>query len=99
MDMTNEEKAKQIFCEYCLNEGWNKCRETCSGYMVGVLKLQEMADWKDEQAKIAIEKAKAEAQLEILNWMKDEVATYHVKDQVMRKRRYLTKKLKKLNEQ
>lgn len=47
--MTNKELAKKIWCEYCLNDGWGKCKETCKGYQIGILKLTDMADYKDKQ--------------------------------------------------
>lgn len=93
--MTNEGKAIEIMADFP-NDHTQLSQEM---FDVFLERISQMAEWKDEQTKIAIEKAKAEAQLEILNWMKDEVATYYTKEQVMRKIRYLKKKLEKLNEQ
>lgn len=92
---TNKEKALELSGLTSINEDERYYQpRKCEIYD----KCLEIAEWKDGQTKIAIEKAKAEAQLEILEWMKYEVATYYVKEQVVRKIRYIKKKLNKLND-
>ena len=48
-NVTNEEKAQEIFCQNCINNGLSKCKESCVGYEMGTKDLIQMAEWKDKE--------------------------------------------------
>ena len=47
--MTNEEKAREIFCQNCINNGLPKCEESCVSFKIGTKDLIQMAEWKDKE--------------------------------------------------